>query len=305
MTICKIVFAGAAVLTMVSAARAEDVKLVGSFPAGSGDVAMLRSIAVDRFAGRDGPSVAITLERALTKPAIDGRVHFVVRPDPADADGVVQGGVSTDVRSDDFIRQVERCAERDDRDKCVRKEKVPVDCVRRVVRMTVDARVVDVRDRRVVWAGAPERSVRTEWCKGDSTPPSVATVQDRMAAELAEELRATFAPTARAYSARFRESTKGLEKAQATRFKALIRQSQIDLPAACKGWLALEGEAPDHIATIFDLGVCAEATGDLDTALRRYERASQLLGPNNEAEDDANRVRDLIVARELVARRGT
>jgi len=304
MTIRKILVAGAAALTLASVAQAEDVKLVGVFPAGSADVAMLRSIAVDRFAGRDAAGVAIALERALTKPAIDGRVHFVVRPDPADADGIVQGGVSTDVRSDDFVRQVERCAERDDRDKCVRKEKVPVDCVRRVVRMTVDARVVDARDRRVLWAGAPERSTRTEWCKGDSAPPSVASVQDRMAGDLAEELRATFAPTVRAYSARFRESTKGLDKPQATRFKALVRQSQVDLAAACQGWAALESEAPDHVATVFDLGVCAEATGDLDTALRRYERASQLLGPNNEAEDDANRVRDLIAARELAARRG-
>lgn len=294
----------AAVLVLTSGARAEDVDLVGTFPAGSPDVAMLRSIAVDRFVGHGGAEVGAALERALTKPGIDGVVHFVVRSDPRDADGVVTGAVSTSVRSEDFVRTDEKCVERDERKKCVRKERIRIDCIRRFVRMSVEARVIDDRDRRVLWAGAPERTKQTEWCEGDISPDSVATDVERLSGEIASELRRTFAPTVRTYSVRFREKTKGLNPVQTAQFKGLVRQSQHDLPLACEGWSGLEREAPDHIATVFDLGVCAEAAGDLEGALARYERASHLLGPHNEAEDDARRVRGLIAARELARRRG-
>lgn len=297
---------GAVVATAVlaSAAQAEDVDLVGTFPAGSADVAMLRSIAVDRFVGRGGAEVGAALERALTKPGIDGLIHFIVRSDPNAADGVVQGAVSTNVSSEDFVRTDERCAERDERKKCVRKEKIRIDCIRRFVRMTVEARVIDDRDRRVLWAGAPERTKQTEWCEGDISPDSVATDVERLSGEIANDLRRTFAPTVRTYSVRFREKTKGLNPVQTAQFKGLVRQSQHDLPLACQGWSGLERQAPDHVATVFDLGVCAEAAGDLEGALARYERASQLLGPHNEAENDANRVRRLIAARDLARRRG-
>ncbi|WP_294290169.1 hypothetical protein [uncultured Sphingomonas sp.] len=294
----------AATAVLASAAQAEDVDLVGTFPAGSADVAMLRSIAVDRFVGRGGAEVGAALERALTKPGIDGLIHFIVRSDPNAADGVVQGAVSTNVSSEDFVRTDERCAERDERKKCVRKEKIRIDCIRRFVRMTVEARVIDDRDRRVLWAGAPERTKQTEWCEGDISPDSVATDVERLSGEIANDLRRTFAPTVRTYSVRFREKTKGLNPVQTAQFKGLVRQSQHDLPLACQGWSGLERQAPDHVATVFDLGVCAEAAGDLEGALARYERASQLLGPHNEAENDANRVRRLIAARDLARRRG-
>lgn len=287
----------------VQPARAENVDLVGTFPAGARDVAMLRSIAVDRFAGRDGPELAAALERALLEAVVDGRPHFVVRPDASDAEGVVSGAVSTNVRSEDFTRRDEKCVERDAKKKCVRKEKVVIDCTRRVVAMSVDARVSDERDRRVAWAGAPARRVTTEWCRGDSDPPAVRGVVERMVGEIAGELRATFAPTTRRYSVRFRENTKGLDRDAARRFKDLVRQSQRDLRGACEGWAALRREAPDHVGTIFDLGVCAEAGGDLAAALALYERASQLLGPDNEAEADADRVRGLIAAQEDARRR--
>ncbi len=297
---------GAVVATVVltSAAHAEDVDLVGTFPAGSADVAMLRSIAVDRFVGWGGAEAGAALERALTKPGIDGLIHFIVRSDPNAADGVVQGAVSTNVSSEDFVRTDERCVERDERKKCVRKEKIRIDCIRRFVRMTAEARVIDDRDRRVLWAGAPERTKQTEWCEGDISPDSVATDVERLSGEIANDLRRTFAPTVRTYSVRFREKTKGLNPVQTAQFKGLLRQSQHDLPLACQGWSGLEREAPDHVATVFDLGVCAEAAGDLEGALARYERASQLLGPHNEAENDANRVRGLIAARDLARRRG-
>ncbi len=251
-----------------------------------------------------GAEAGAALERALTKPGIDGLIHFTVRSDPNAADGVVQGTVSTNVSSEDFVRTDERCAERDERKKCVRKEKIRIDCIRRFVRMTVEARVIDDRDRRVLWAGAPERTTQTEWCEGDISPDSVATDVERLSGEIANDLRRTFAPTVRTYSVRFREKTKGLNPVQTAQFKGLVRQSQHDLPLACQGWSGLERQAPDHVATVFDLGVCAEAAGDLEGALARYERASQLLGPHNEAENDANRVRGLIAARDLARRRG-
>ncbi len=294
---------GLVAMMAASPAGAEGVRLVGTFPADSSDVAMQRSIAVGGFGGRGGIETGIALDRALTRPGIDGLVHFIVRSDPDAADAVVTGMASVDVSASDYVERRERCTQRDDKRKCTRRETVRVFCTRREISLSVATRVVDERDRRVLWAGAPERSDQTSWCDDDASPASPGTVIEQLAAGIASDLRQVFAPTVRSYTVRFRERTKGLDRTQQAQFRGLVHQSQRDLPRACEGWAALERGAPDHVATVFNLGVCAEAAGDLPGALTRYERASQLLGGRNEAEDDAKRVRGLIAARELAKRR--
>ncbi|WP_326525612.1 hypothetical protein [Sphingomonas sp.] len=296
--ISAVVLACAAATT----AHAEDVDLTGKFPAGSRQVAMLDSLAVERFTGRDGPQLSLALERALLAAEDDGRPHFAIRPDRRDAEGAVTGAVSTGVREENYRKKEKRCVERGDRNKCVREEEQDIPCKRRIVELTASVRVAS--REAIAWSGEPKRRKEISWC-GDQKPSETAeTSVQRMIGEIAGELRGVFAPTVRGYSVRFRENTKGLPKGAATRFKAVVKQSQRDLPGACAGWEAIDREVADHVATVFDLGVCAEARGDLRDALTRYERASALLGRGNEAEADVDRVRQLMAAREDDVARG-
>lgn len=299
----KLLVAGAAIV-LAPQARAENVDLVGRFAAKSREVASLNSIAVDRFAGRDGARVSMALERALMSGNGDSPPHFRVSTDGYAADGEITGVVSTDVREEEFDRRENRCVQRDANNKCAREEKTDVSCRRRIVELGVDVRVADNRRRAIAWTGGPERSAQIEWCEGNRPPESTDSMVGRLVGQVVEELRATFTPTTRRYSVRFRENTKGLPGDLAGRFKAVVKQSKRDLGGACAGWAELERSAPDHVGTVFNLGVCAEATGDFNTALARYSRSSELLGRGNEAEIDLQRIQQLIAARQDDARRG-
>lgn len=288
---------------MAMPAAAEDVDVAGLFPAGARPVALLDSLAVERFTGRDGPQLSLALERALLQAEVDGRPYFAIRPDPRDAEGVVSGAVSTGVREETFRKKEKRCAEKDARGKCAREEQQEIACRRRIVELTANVRVADTRRGTVAWSGEPQRRREISWCEGQKPSETAEATVQRLLSDMAGELRGLFAPTQRNYSVRFRENTKGLTKDMADRFKAVVKQTKRDLPGACAGFEAINSVVPNHVGTIFDIGVCAEARGDLQTALTRYERASALLGPANEAEDDANRIRQLLAARDDAAAR--
>jgi hypothetical protein len=115
---------------------------------------------------------------------------------------------------------------------------------------------------------------------------------------VAGELARAFAPHVEDYSVRFRESTKGMPRDVEKTFKAIVRQSQRDLPGACRGWSDLDAQLPNHPSILFDLGLCAEASGDLARAEDLYRRAQPLLGRGSEAEAGIDRIDRLLAAKE-------
>ena len=54
------------------------------------------------------------------------------------------------------------------------------------------------------------------------------------------------------------------------RFKAAVTLTKTDLNAACAAWDALAADAPDHLALVFNRGLCAEMLGQLDLAEEFY-----------------------------------
>lgn len=68
---------------------------------------------------------------------------------------------------------------------------------------------------------------------------------------------------------------------------------------ACGDWSAMLDEHPENVSLLYNLGVCAEAQGDLDRALLLYTQASDmLLGPDDlviEALDRAEAARSAIL----------
>ena len=63
------------------------------------------------------------------------------------------------------------------------------------------------------------------------------------------------------------------------------------LDRACELWQQARMEAPDSISIIYNIGVCAEASGDLTNALALYKEADQnLLEPDPVINDALSRV---------------
>ena len=61
---------------------------------------------------------------------------------------------------------------------------------------------------------------------------------------------------------------------------------------------------PNHGSILFNLGLCAEAAGDLNGAVRWYQLASPLLGRNNDADRGIGRMQSRMAADSDDAARG-
>src|SRR3546814_19978096 len=92
---------------------------------------------------------------------------------------------------------------------------------------------------------------------------------------------------------RFREGRDHRPKPIAARFKQAVEISE-DRPAeACAAWQAIDAEMPDHPSVVFNLGLCAEAGGAYETAMRHYRRAQQLDPKGRDVRDALARVPQL------------
>lgn len=295
----------AVAMTAAGPACAESVQMRGKFAAPHREAALLDSLGIDRFNGRDGRQLEMAIERALSQPDVDGRPHFDLiaafggGPQP---DGVLGGVVSSGVQDNRFKEKRKRCVEREggrDSGKCLREAEVEVDCTRRVVNVTADLRLTRTSDGRIVYSAAKPRRNETSWCRGENPPRTEEEAVRGMILEIAAEVRRDIAPVVETYSIRFRESTKGLPKELNRPFKDIVRQTQRDLPAACAAWATMSAQAPDHPSITFDLGLCAEAERDYPRALGLYRRAAQLIGGGgNEGVTGYERVGRLIAAKE-------
>ena len=113
--------------------------------------------------------------------------------------------------------------------------------------------------------------------------------------QIANAVRHDIAPSVQSYQIRVRESTKGLSKDSAKRFKELVKLTKRDARGACTGWEAM-AEAGVHPSLLFNRGLCAEQREDYDGALALYRQASQYGA--NEGNEGASRATRLIAGRE-------
>ncbi|MEG3180779.1 tetratricopeptide repeat protein [Sphingomonas sp. LT1P40] len=284
-------------------ARAEAVRMTGKFAAPYREAALLESLRIGRFSGQDGPQLEMAIERALSRPDIEGKPHFdIVGGRGGDADGVLSGNVTSGVQESRFKRKEKKCVEREggkDSGKCLKEEEVEIDCTRRVVNVTADLRLARRDDGRVVYSTGKPRRDETSWCRGQNPPRTAEEAIRGMVLAIADDVRRDIAPTVETYNIRFRESPKGLPKPLNRPFKDIVKQTQRDLRAACAAWGVMDAQAPNHPSITFDLGLCAEAAGDFPRAREYYRRAAPLIGRgNNEATTGLERVDRLIAAQE-------
>ncbi len=277
--------------------------MTGKFAPPYRDAAMLDSLGIDRFNGRDGRQLEMAIERALSQPDVDGRPHFdliAAFGGGQEPEGVLSGAVTSGVQDNSYKEKQKRCVEREggkEHGKCLREAEVEVHCTRRVVNVSADLRLVRTADGRVVYTTGKPRRDEISWCRGDEPSRTVEETVRGMVEGIAGEVRRDIAPVVETYSIRFRESTKGLPKELNRPFKDIVRQTQRDLRGACAAWATMDAQAPNHPSITFDLGLCAEAEGEYRRALDLYRRAAPLIGGrSNEAVTGYERIDRLIAA---------
>jgi hypothetical protein len=262
--------------------RAEVLTVAGVYPADSDGAAAVRSISVERFGGEDGPALALRIEDGLRAAELQGQPWFRVIPG-GEAEAVMRGTAQAEVYNSNYTAQRERCTQRDDKDKCVERRKVDVDCRRRAVRLNTSLRLI-ARQGDLLFSDDRPEQAEVSWCDGDSRPkPTEAMVRD-LVEQVVRRLRGDVAPVWRSEGIRVLEERKGLSKEDAAKFANALRLTKTDGQAACRQWQDLAAANPSHPATAFNIGLCAEAAGDLDGADRLYRVAAQLSRASNLAD---------------------
>ncbi len=292
-----------AAVVVVGVAHAEVLEITGEFPAPNREASFMRSLSVDRFGGTEGPALGIAIERALTNSQFQlmgGRAGRDA------AEGSISGAVSSGVEVRPFTRKEKRCTQKAQDGKCLTEADVEIPCTRRIIDLNADIRIVRNTDGAILYSAERPFHEEVTWCERGSPDRTVAVVLAGAIRGIAESIRGELVPRIDTYKVRVRESTKGLPKDVARRFKDLVIQTKRDASGACAGWNAMQADASGHPSLIFNLALCAEQRGDYESAVKLYTDAARVGA--NEGNEGADRAMRLIQgradARERARRRG-
>ena len=305
----KVVLSGVVAVLACGAAQAETLPVAGIYAAETDAPSQARSIALDSFDGRWGERVAFAIDDALRGAVIEGLPYFAVTlaasggggsfrydraADPnaarGGADAVMRGIADVEVRNvADGTKNVEECARRDDRDKCIEKTTVTYPCCQRTVELRPEVRLV-ARGGELLYAKGDTLIASQRFCEDDSRPPAIETVVQELAQGFAASVRADLAPTYRAEGIRILESRDTIAKADHNAFRSAVRLTKNDPDSACRAFAALEPGNPGDISILFNLGLCHESKGELEAAAQQYDVVLGIKLGKVEAEDGLRRI---------------
>lgn len=308
--VLKFATGGIAAALACGAAQAETLPVAGIYAAETDAPSRARSIALDSFDGRWGERVAFAIDDALRGAVIEGRPYFAVTyagpnsgggsfrydrdADPnaarGGADAVMRGIADIDVRNEpDGTKDVEECAKRDDRDKCIEKQTVTYPCRLRTVELRPEVRLV-ARDGDLLYAKGDTLIASQRFCEDEDRPPAIEDVVKDLAYGFAAGVRTDLAPTYREEAFRILESRDGIAKADHNAFRAAVRLTKSDPDGACRAFAALEPSYPRDVSILFNLGLCHESKGELEDAVQQYEIVLGIKPGKIEAEDGLRRI---------------
>lgn len=266
--------AGLLVLAGAAPLRAEVLSISYVMPAGSDRAAAMQSIRVEPLGGLDGEALALRIEDQLRGASVDGAPYFRIFSGPgASADeGILRGTATTDLTTERYTEERERCVKDKDGACTDAKEKYKVKCQRRRFDLAVMLRLL-ARDGDVVWTYDSPETYRDSGCEDSSTALRNGNdiVRD-LTMRVGRTVRGALAPSLRWESVRVNENRKGLTGADAARFKQAVRLTKTDPSAACAGWEGLAEGNPAHIPLLFNRALCMESQGKRDQAKMLYDQ---------------------------------
>lgn len=309
------------ILTVVAAAAltgcAPTLGVQGKFSPQSGlAVGAYRTITVVPFLGRGGARVSRDLEARLASATFEGKPYFQIVPAPPQpvdgdeaaalgralgVDAVLTGDVRSLSSNRPFYEYRDECAETDGKGKCVRYVRVRIDCYDAGADVTVTPRLIDSRSGQIVYSTVKSGSARERQCE-DAIGGGL-SVESRLLDEAREDaiqdIRFDLAPFERKLDVELKESTDGLTPEQKAQFKQGMDFAKGENTArACEIWRGLQDQGANTLSLQFNLGVCAEAAGDLDGALKIYENLARTLPkPDDAVTQGVARVRGQIAER--------
>ncbi|QSB43331.1 hypothetical protein IDJ81_07860 [Tsuneonella flava] len=287
-------------------AAAETLTVPVGRPAVSDAVAALDTISIQQFGGRDGAAAAVAIEDALRAAGPDGRPWLRVVPAgvKADVKGGLYGSVESDIKiSSRYQKTKEECRDKDKDGNCTAKETRKIDCKYEQLTLRPTLRLTDAAGA-LLYSDEKAMTDTRQSC-ADGVQPDWSRVRRKLVAELAERTVAALTPALMRQNIRVMENRRGLDKTAATAFKDALHLTKRDQEGACRVWRTMGADSGNQPSVAFNIGLCAEHDGDLETARRQYERVANMTAGRGEANEGLRRIDDTIRAnRQFAARTG-
>lgn len=313
MRLFRILVGGAAMALVPGGALAETLTVAGIYPAGEDAPSEVNEIAISEFSGRAGERLAFAIEDRLRSVVIQGEPWFavtlngqggdvfIIREGDPDSgrrttversgpEALLRGAVNVEVGdTDSGTKEVKRCAERDASNKCVREVVDTYKCRDRNVTLRPDLRLA-ARDGRTLFSARDTRTATQRFCEDEREAPSIDAMIEGLVDSYANEIRYIFAPVQREEGIRVLETRKGMSRTDSTAFRNAVRLTTNDAYGACLAFEQLEASNPAHVSVLFNIGLCHESNGDLETAERYYNRTLAIEPGKDYAESGLDRI---------------
>jgi curli biogenesis system outer membrane secretion channel CsgG len=294
-------------------------KVEATMPAKVPEAASYRRVAVYPFEGRSGEIYRSEIEALLSGITVKQRRYFtVVERSRLDSvlneqrragsalfdeqsaaeigkltgtEAIYMGSVTGENIDDQrYTKSVRRCSAYDNNGKCITWRTDSIPCTNRTATISFTVKLVEVTQGTIPYAKTLTGRSTSSACRGDGRKLDSRANLFRIARQLAYiDLRRDVAPYPVTMKITLLDDTDGIETEFArSRLSSGIEFARADrLDRACELWLEARGQAPDSVSILYNLGVCAEATGNLKDARNLYRQADRLLSKPNKTINEA------------------
>ncbi|MFH1935127.1 MAG: CsgG/HfaB family protein [Pseudomonadota bacterium] len=311
-------------LILIYTGCATKIKTTMLTPAKSHEASTLKRIAVLPFSGRGDRNLNADIEALLVKIRVNGKPYFSVVERSAiwkimreqslhlsgavdqktavkvgrlvGAEGVILGTVARNITEDGRYSETRsKCVSKDKDGKCKEKRRYSVSCTQRDAYFSFIPKVVNVATGEIVASDALTGYSTDRACRDSGQP---LRGREEMLAEAKSQALSKFRLIMAPYHVSVEivllddDDTNPPDAAE-DRIKRGIEWAEAGrLDRACELWHEAYDIHPQGYAIPYLLGVCAEMAGDLDKALKYYQKADRLTGePVEEISQALGRIR--------------
>lgn len=168
--------------------------------------------------------------------------------------------------------------------KCKNLVNTTVNCTRNIVTYSFAPKLIDAETGQVIYARNIAETASAQSCTDDTVPATTVAQLTGQAKQAAlQGFLRDVAPSYQALEIQLLETSEGLdEQARVKLSQGVAFAVAKRLDRACELWEEASQRGNKSSALFYDLGVCAEASGNTDKAQQLYSQADRLLNQPNE-----------------------